>query len=180
MRIEFDKLRTCIIIHALVLALDPFILGFGLFGVLLIVVYFPIVVFKGRNTDEKMGTYVFRMLMPFIVFSMSLSYIHLNVRITKTRAVAVAEACKRFKKENNSWPEKIEDLSPDYMKKVPLARYTLLENQFRLIHLDDPRELSLCYPVGFLPHIDCVRIESSIADPTKNSSWMWQRPETYR
>ena len=174
MRIELDKLRTCIIIHAFVLTLDAFILGLGLFVFLLILVYFPIVVLKGRSIDEKTGTYIFRMLMPFIVTSMSLSYIHLNIKITKKRAVEVAEACKFYQKENDRWPQRIEDLSPNYMRKVPLARYTLLENRFRLIHLDDPTELSLCYPVGFFPHIHCVRIEPCKrllpVVPTKNSS----------
>lgn len=55
----------------------------------------------------------------------------LNNRLAQSRADFLITAVNLFYSENQGYPQSLEQLVPRYIKEVPLAKYTLVFNQFR-------------------------------------------------
>lgn len=54
----------------------------------------------------------------------------LNNRLAQSRADLSITAMNSFHSENQGYPQSLEELVPRYIKEVPLAKYTLMFNQF--------------------------------------------------
>lgn len=54
----------------------------------------------------------------------------MNNRLAQARAETLIEAVKTFHTKNQRYPGSLEELVPDFVDQVPLAKYTLGFNQF--------------------------------------------------
>jgi len=75
-----------------------------------------------------------------IYFLMSLlifTSISLNNKIARSRAAMLIAACEKYKDKNNKYPENLSDLVPHFIKKIPVAKYTLTSNRFFYITSKD-------------------------------------------
>ncbi|WP_157648676.1 hypothetical protein [Thiobacillus denitrificans] len=61
----------------------------------------------------------------------------LNNRLAQSRAEVLVSAVKSFHSENQRYPQSLEELVPRYIEQVPLAKYTLMFNQFGYIASDN-------------------------------------------
>jgi hypothetical protein len=72
----------------------------------------------------------------------------LNNHLAQSRANALISAVKAFHGKNQRYPRSLEELVPDYVERVPLAKYTLMVNKFWYYTSD--QDASLFY-VDFPP-----------------------------
>ncbi|PIS47025.1 MAG: hypothetical protein COT17_05580 [Elusimicrobia bacterium CG08_land_8_20_14_0_20_51_18] len=56
---------------------------------------------------------------------------HLNDKMARARAMEIAGACEKFRAAEGRYPGRLEELVPDFLPEIPLAKYTLLNNKFR-------------------------------------------------
>lgn len=68
-----------------------------------------------------------------------------NNRLAQGRAELLVSAVKAFHTDNKRYPQCLEQLVPDYVERVPLAKYTLMLNEFRYHSFDDDAFLSYVY-----------------------------------
>jgi len=71
----------------------------------------------------RAGIYIFMAVMVFIS-------VNLNNRLAVHRANQLIKACNSYYTKHQSYPDKLEDLAPDFITEVPLAKYSLLYNNF--------------------------------------------------
>jgi hypothetical protein len=58
------------------------------------------------------------------------SFNAVNNKIAHNRAEKLVTAIKAYRQTENKYPEKLQDLVPKYISKVPLAKYTMMYNDF--------------------------------------------------
>jgi amino acid transporter len=61
---------------------------------------------------------------------------HLNNRLAQHRAEALIAACKEYRGKYEKFPDKLEDLVPEFIPNVPLAKFTLLWNGFSYVSFE--------------------------------------------
>jgi hypothetical protein len=71
-----------------------------------------------------------------------------NNRLARSRAETLVSAVKAFHDKNQRYPKILEELVPDHVKQVPLAKYTFTFNRFS--YLTSDQGTSLLY-VSFPP-----------------------------
>lgn len=54
----------------------------------------------------------------------------LNNRIAATRAEMIISSVKAFHAKNGRYPESLNNLAPEFLEHIPLAKYTLSQNKF--------------------------------------------------
>jgi hypothetical protein len=57
----------------------------------------------------------------------------LNNKIARSRAAMLIATCEEYRDKNSEYPENLSDLVPDFIKEIPVAKYTLASN--RLIYI---------------------------------------------
>lgn len=58
---------------------------------------------------------------------------YLNNQLVQHRAEALIAACKEYREKYEKFPDKLEDLVPEFIPNVPLAKFTLTWNEFRYV-----------------------------------------------
>jgi hypothetical protein len=71
----------------------------------------------------------------------------MNNAIALVRATRIVGALKLYKAKHGRYPERLQDLVPEYMPWVPLAKDTLLFNAFHYWHHDDDDGGCLMYTI---------------------------------
>lgn len=56
---------------------------------------------------------------------------NLNNSIAMKRAGMIITACENYKNKHGNYPSKLEDLVPEFLNKIPTAKYALLSSNFR-------------------------------------------------
>jgi len=71
----------------------------------------------------RMGIFVFAAVAVF-------SFNAFNKKIAQSRAEQLVTAIKAYRQAENKYPDKLKDLVPEYIPKVPLAKYSMMYNEF--------------------------------------------------
>ncbi len=66
-------------------------------------------------------------LMVILIFASNF----INNSIAKRRAELLITACNKYKSLNGEYPEKLSDLVPEFLSKIPYAKYTFSFNRFK-------------------------------------------------
>lgn len=66
-----------------------------------------------------------------------------NNQIARKRASTLIAAVKAFNQKLDRYPAKLEELAPEFIERVPIAKYTLTDNSFR--YISTPESHSLFY-----------------------------------
>ncbi|BBP02081.1 hypothetical protein [Sulfuriferula nivalis] len=64
-----------------------------------------------------------------------------NNKLAKYRAENLIVAIEKYHQETGHYPEKLNNLVPEYISNIPLAKYTLFFNKFRYINHKDTQAL---------------------------------------
>ena len=70
-----------------------------------------------------------------------LGCITINNRIAKRRAEKVVAAIQAYRTKNNQLPDSLNQLVPDYIPKIPLAKFTFTFNSFVYSNIDSKASL---------------------------------------
>lgn len=68
-----------------------------------------------------------------------------NNQIAGSRAERLVKAIKGYHQKHQKYPDKLDDLTPEFIAGVPLAKYTLMSRSFQ--YLSSPRSHMLVYVV---------------------------------
>lgn len=68
----------------------------------------------------------------------SFGIFYLNLRIAERTAGRVIDGVVQYKEKYGQFPEDLEDLVPEFMPRIPLAKWTLLYNDFTYITTNGP------------------------------------------
>lgn len=140
-----------VLLGALLVAVDAFFLNQGVLALLvglwtllvglprtfLAKKYVPVRTQRLRN----IAVYLLAVILVF-VFNVA------NNRLARSRAETLVSAVKAFHDKNQRYPKSLEELVPDQIKRVPLAKYTFIFNRFSYYTSD--RGTNLLY-VNFPP-----------------------------
>lgn len=125
--------RRALMLGSLLIVLDAFYLnqgGIALFvGLWLLVISLPRTFLVKRFVTirrQRLRNITIYLAAVIMVFAFNGA----NNTIAKRRAEVLISAVKAFHAKNRQYPEALENLVPYYIQQVPLAKYTLMFNQF--------------------------------------------------
>jgi len=65
---------------------------------------------------------------------------YLNNAMARRRAVMLGEACQQFHAKYDRYPERLDELAPEFVPSIPAAKYALMDaNFFYFVSPEDPR-----------------------------------------
>lgn len=122
-----------IVLATLLLAVDAFVLNQGvialLVGLWLLLIELPRTYLAKRFMTvrpQRLRNMAVYLLSVILVLGLNA----LNNRVARVRAEALVVAVKAYHAKNQRYPKSLEELVPDYIERVPLAKYTLMFNRF--------------------------------------------------
>lgn len=126
---------------------DSLILSSGIIAAAILVVmiyrFFKLLLARQINLIQKSqliaaGVYSLAAVLIFAVNAV-------NRKIAENRADLLISACEKYKARYGEYPQRLTDIVPEFVEKVPSAKYTLVENSF--MYLADKEHHSLLYSV---------------------------------
>lgn len=142
--------RRAALAGALLVFVDAFWLNQGiiasLVGVGLLVIGLPLALLKKPPAARvqrfrNLAIYTASVVLVFVLNA-------LNNRIAASRAEAIVSSVKAFHAKNGRYPASLNNLAPEFIDHVPLAKYTLGQNRF-YYHVTEGR--AVLYYVDFPP-----------------------------
>ena len=127
------SLRQAILFGALLVTVDVFLLGQGalalLVGICLLFIGLPrtflarkFVAVRARRL-RNIAVYLAAVIAVFLLNAE-------NNRIARSRADTLVSAVNAFHAKNQRYPNSLQELVPDHIDRVPLAKYALMFNRF--------------------------------------------------
>ncbi|MFZ3073041.1 MAG: hypothetical protein WA162_07340 [Thermodesulfobacteriota bacterium] len=112
----------------------------ALIGAWMLLVAIPRAVFSTKVPELK--RYRLRRAAVFIgAMAMVFVFNWANNQIARKRAETLIAAVKAFNQKHQRYPAKLEELAPDFIDRVPIAKYTLTDNSFRYISTQENHSL---------------------------------------
>ena len=128
--------------------LDQGVVAF-LVGVWLLVISLPLRLFMKKYAELRI-----HYLRDIAVYSAAIALVFTlnaaNNRIASERAEVLVAAVEAFHAKHQRYPDSLEELVPGFIDRVPLAKYTLLFNEFWYVPVEKDRDAALWY-VEFPP-----------------------------
>lgn len=144
------SIRKAFIWAGVLIAIDAFYLNQGgisaLVGLWMLFVSLPRAVFT-KNHEQKNRRFArIVILLGAVVLVFGLNWA--NNKIARNRAETLVTAIKAFNQKNQRYPDKLDELVPEFIDHVPTAKYTFIFNSFS--YLSSSEFHSLFY-VAFPP-----------------------------
>jgi hypothetical protein len=124
--------RQAVLTGALLVLIDAFLLNQGIIagfvGAGLLVIGLPLALLKRAAPARtprlrNLAIYMASVVLVFVLNAM-------NNRIAATRAEGIISSVKAFHAKNGRYPESLNNLVPEFLDHIPLAKYTLSQNRF--------------------------------------------------
>ncbi len=129
----FKPLRKSIITAVCLFFFDSFILGqiaIAVFTVIAMVFWFiPRTLFALKRKDV-LAHRLLKAVIYLVMIGAILTANFVNNRIARTRAQRIIDAVNRFSIQYQRYPQQLNELVPEFLAKIPLAKYTILYNNF--------------------------------------------------
>ena len=138
-------MRRTIIIAIILFGLDAFVLNQGIIALITLVIVLPIKIIKALMSRKNEFFFKKRLKVCGVYLLMSVVIIisnSMNNKLAKNRAQVLIAACEKFKYKNNEYPKKLSDLIPNFIEKIPAAKYTFHSNRFFYISSKESHLLS--------------------------------------
>jgi hypothetical protein len=126
-------LRTMLLLAAGWFLLDAFLFQQGLISLILIflsVIWMVPSAIMARKDPPLRRFRAGRAAAYFIAAALALGVIAANIRMVTRRAHVVASAIENYHQKRGDYPQKLDDLAPEFLPSVPAARYALTWNRF--------------------------------------------------
>ena len=129
---SFSALRSTIIIATCFYFCDAFVLNQGFLAFVLFVVvlfYFAPASMWAVRTDRRLASLRFYKAAIYVLAAIAiLSTNVLQNRMADAKAVKLGDACLAYRAKYHHYPERLEELVPEFISSVPAAKYGLLGN----------------------------------------------------
>jgi hypothetical protein len=147
-------LRRNIIVAACIFVFDGLILGQGVIGVFVFLVAFlggtiRILSAVRRKDRILVRFHAARTGVYFLMAVAIVATIYVNNRIARHQADRVIAACRQFETKYHRFPDRLQELVPEFLPGIPRAKYTLLYGDFSYL-VSSEKEHHLYY-VAFPP-----------------------------
>jgi hypothetical protein len=140
---KMPSIKRSMIIALSLFIVDAFILNQGVIAFIVLIIGLPVMTVKAIRKRKDgiqlrvrliiMGIYA---LMVILVFMSN----HLNNLMAEKHAEVIITACEQYKMKNGEYPPSLSVLVPEFIERVPDAKYTLSSNKF--IYINDVRSNS--------------------------------------
>jgi hypothetical protein len=162
------KLSPTIIIAFIIYFVDALCLTQGVivFLVLLYVLFFlvPISLFALKKNRDIFRYRATKASVYFLAAIAIFGTNHLNNKIARHRAENIISSIKEFKSEYQRYPDKLDELVPEFLPSVPLAKYTLGDNKFRYTASQEERRHLLIMPLTNMRYYNFEEDKWGVAD----------------
>jgi hypothetical protein len=124
-------IRLPLIGACLLLVWDAVVSGSFLSSTLICPIWFLFSLIKAiaQRPGWKLG--LSRVLVPVITLGFVFSYAALQSRIATANAERIITACEEFRRVFGRYPSRLEELTAQYLRSVPRAKYSLMYGDFR-------------------------------------------------
>jgi len=144
-------MKKTIIIASVVFVLDAYLFNQGVIAMVFLLLVAPLTLirafFAWKNTAVRKrrlaGAGIY-----FIMAVMVLGYIQVNNRRASSKADLLIAACEEYRAVHIVYPEALTDLVPDFIEKIPKAKYAYATDQFHYVSREDTH---LLWYVSFPP-----------------------------
>ncbi|MCK5237581.1 MAG: hypothetical protein KAR06_11455 [Deltaproteobacteria bacterium] len=118
------KLPLDIIVAAIVLVGGDIITGDSVFGFLGIIIFFLVLIVQSIKKNKKVVKVAGVLLIFLVIEVVSISVIK-NVEHEKNVETGnvIVTAIERYKKDNGAYPDKLDELRPEYLGSIPKAKF---------------------------------------------------------
>jgi hypothetical protein len=145
------KLSPTIIIAFIIYFVEALCIAQGVivFLFLLYVIFFlvPISLFALKKNKDIFRYRAAKACIYFLMATAIFGTNHLNNKIARHRAENIISSIKEFKSEYQRYPDKLDELVPEFLPSVPLAKYILGDNKFRYAASQEERRHLLIMPL---------------------------------
>lgn len=131
-------MRGTMVCALVVLLLDVVIDGSYLFSLLICPIWFLAAVVRTLAHPPSSAVAAARVSIPLFTLLFVISNASLQNRIAETRAVRLIRACEQYHNANGSFPQRLNDLVPQYSSSIPRAKYCLKYCDFWYISSPQP------------------------------------------
>ncbi len=144
-------LRKTLITAVVLYILDALFFNQGVIALITLLIVVIVLLPKAFLSFKNKPLFKYKLLKAAVYFIMAVAVIgsnQINNKIAKYRAEKLIEACNQYHRTYNRYPDRLDDLIPDFIPKVPSAKLTFGFNKFKYISSD--KHHSLMY-VSFPP-----------------------------
>ena len=138
------SLRRAIFLGVLLVVVDALFLNQGaialLVGLWLLLVGLPRT-FLAKKYATVRGPRLRNIAIYFVAVILVFVLNAANNRIAQSRAETLVSAIKTFHAKNQRYPKSLAELVPEYVERVPVAKYTIMFNQFEYYASDQNARL---------------------------------------
>lgn len=127
-------LRCAIFLATLLITFDAIILGQGglaLFvGTWVLLVALPLTFIRKKYAtvrSQRLRNISIYIVAVLLVFAINAA----NNRLAQSRAESLVTAVKAFHAKHGTYPKSLKELVPEFVDRIPIAKYTLGQNQFQ-------------------------------------------------
>ena len=148
---KIDPVALALIIAGGLFILDAFVFNQGIIALVtipvIIIMLLITLIFKKYRAKYKKRLVVIGIYLVMSV--MIIASIRVNNKIAENRGEMLIEHCENYKAKYGSYPGALSDLVPEYIEKIPRAKYALQYNDFK--YTANQNKHLLMY-VAFPPH----------------------------
>lgn len=131
---SLPPLGKSLVLAGILFLLDAFLLNQGVIALVTLLVtlfaFLPKALWVVRKNKQlfrvRMARVGIYLVMAFAVFAAN----YLNNQMAGRRALALIQACKQFHAKHYRYPDRLEELVPQFMHSVPRAKYTFMYGEF--------------------------------------------------
>jgi hypothetical protein len=137
-------MKKTIIIASAVFVLDAYLFNQGVIAMVFLLLVAPTTLIRAflawKNTALRRRRLAAAAVY-FIMAVMVLAYIQANNRRASRKADLLIAACEEYRAVHTIYPEKLADLVPDFIEKIPKAKYAYATGQFCYVSRKDTHML---------------------------------------
>jgi hypothetical protein len=121
----FRGIRRSVVTAAVLLAWDGALYGTSLTSMLVCPIWFLVSLLKNAIQRPGWVLALVRIAIPALTLALVRANDAVQLRVAEANAQRVVAACEEYNTANGTFPKKLDELVPQYMNSVPLAKYCL-------------------------------------------------------
>ena len=123
----FRGIRRSVVAAAVLLAWDGALYGSFLMSMIFCPIWFLVSLLKNAIERPGWGLALVRIGIPALTLGLVWANNAVQLGVAEANAQRVVAACEAYHAANGRFPKSLEELVPQYMNSVPVARYCLLQ-----------------------------------------------------
>jgi hypothetical protein len=141
---KIPKLSRSLLFASCWLALDAFVMQQGLISIILLllcVFWMAPSVLMARKDKSLARFRAGRVAAYFLAAIAALGIIRLNNSLAERRAEVVVAAVRQYQQKNGRYPQRLEEVTPEFLPAIPRARYSFMWNNFMYFNAGSSQRL---------------------------------------